>query len=181
METRKINLTPSLLRDDSNSSTIRSVDTKEVFHEDPLVDSLLLILNSHSGRDQALIPSTRFRLLQVREKTTKAEKKRKGCSVVFSSERIGRDEVKMKTLTKVRRRQKNYLEHHRNRKTPRSRCPWSHQALSPQSKADPNDRRVNFKKHLHQELCPASGLHPLDGGKLFHRNPTQRSSYSNAR
>ena len=30
VETRKINLTPSLLRDDSSSSTIRSVETREV-------------------------------------------------------------------------------------------------------------------------------------------------------
>lgn len=29
-ETRKINLTPSLLRDDSSSSTVRSIEAKEV-------------------------------------------------------------------------------------------------------------------------------------------------------
>ena len=108
VETRKINLTPSLLRDDSSNSTIRPVDTREV--------CTLLQCGGHTGslmlasplrRDQASIHSRRSHLPQEKAKTIRGAKRRKECLVVFSSERREKGAVKKMTLMKGRRHPRN--------------------------------------------------------------------------
>ena len=79
VETRKINLTPSLLRDDSSSSTIRSIETREVLPSRIGKFRHLLMLDSHSKRDQASIHSRRPRLFRARVKKIKAVEKRRAC------------------------------------------------------------------------------------------------------
>ena len=89
VETRKINLTPSLLRDDSSSSTSKSFENREVSYS-WLIRSRVANSRNSSRPGKAWILLTSPSPTARRARMTRKRKRRKACSVVSSSEKIRR-------------------------------------------------------------------------------------------
>lgn len=119
VETRKITLTPNLLRDDSSNSTTRSNESKEVsaaFEASPAcVGANRSICSSRRGL--ALIRWKRpSRRPSDRKRTERKRRKSQECLVGFSKGKIRRVNLKMRRRTTRRRCQGRSRDCRRNRK-----------------------------------------------------------------
>ena len=150
VETRKINLTPSLLRDDSSSNLSRSSEnTVRVKHL-----STCLVANnlSSSGIDLALILSRKMHL-QRRARTNGRRKRSEACLAECSS-------AKTKRTRKIRKRTSMMERRHRVKFPDCLRNPkslWSHYQTKPlEPTLNPIGRRASSRRHLlrnfHQNL-----------------------------
>jgi len=102
VETRKINLTPSLLRDDSKGAMATSIETNDVGLPWILSGFLTNSLVSSSKRDQAL---TRLRrtILQKRARKTRNRRKKEACWAGCSNEKTKRARAEKRMSRKPRK------------------------------------------------------------------------------
>ncbi len=119
VETRKITLTPNLLRDDSSNSTTKSNESKEVSGAFEASSQLFgangVICSSRQG--QALILWRRpSHLPSGRKRRERKRRKSQECSVGFSRGKIRRVNLKMRRRTIRRSCQGRLRDCRRNRK-----------------------------------------------------------------
>ena len=172
VETRKISLTPSLLRDDSSGGVTKPNE----------VSSLIVILEFYL-MSISLSPesvSTRSRKMLLRKaRMTRRRKKREACLEVCSNERIRRARFKTRSLRKRRRPRAISPGSHRS---PRNR--WSH-CLKRRKLLDPHhnhtDRPANFKS-LHPQRChqdhPTTRKMPSAQGQVLQSPRTPPRAHS---
>ena len=153
METRKINLTPSLLRDDSSGSTVKSNEVKEVSCIDVAVASLYLLrLLCSSSQGQALNLSKRLHLPRRKPKRTKSARRRRACSTASSNGKIRGVRDKMMRWKMVRNHWKNQVIR-RSRKSRQSLLLKTYNHPKPMLNLNLRDKPVNYKS-LHQSVDP---------------------------
>lgn len=119
VETRKITLTPNILRDESSNSTIRSNESKEVSGTFWVSGALLDAnrLRCSSRQELAWTHWKRPSPLQSgRRKTGRKRTRNPECLVGFSREKTRKVNLRMTRRTIRRRYQENSRDCHRNRK-----------------------------------------------------------------
>ena len=119
VETRKITLTPNLLRDDSSNSTTKSNESKEVngtFVFSPALNDANRSICS-SRQELALTHWKRPSPLQSgRKKTERKRRKSPGCSVDFLKGKTRKVNLRMRMRTIQRRCRGSSRDCHRSRK-----------------------------------------------------------------
>ena len=108
VETRKINLTPSLLRDDSNGSVLKTNEAKDVSHPRRDNEDITDAIPKSSRPGQVSIRSKKSPLPK-RAKKTGSGKRREGCSAACSNEKTKRAKATIRILKIVRNHQANWL------------------------------------------------------------------------
>ena len=101
VETRKINLTPSLLRDDSNGSVLRSSETKDVSVSCRDNESITNVNFISSKPGQVSILSKKI-LLPKKARKIRSGKRKEACWVACSNERTRRAKVTTRNLKTAR-------------------------------------------------------------------------------
>lgn len=111
VETRKINLTPSLLRDDSNGSVLKSSEAKDVSPSRRENKDITDFSSFSSRLGQVSILSKKTPLLKKARKT-RSGKRREVCWVVCSNERTKRAKATIKNLKTVRNHHASWQGRH---------------------------------------------------------------------
>ena len=101
VETRKINLTPSLLRDDSNGSVLKSSETKDVSQSSSQYEDVTDV-TSISSRTKQVSTLSKENLLPKKGRKTKSGRKKEACLEACSKEKIKRVKVMIRKLKAAR-------------------------------------------------------------------------------